>query len=57
MPKQQHTLVPPTMEVLEPKPTRVDTLGRYLLAIAALLAVVAVTGVLMGRVEVYGGLF
>ena len=57
MRKTPHALVPPTVEVLEPKPTRVDTLGRYLLAAAALVALAAVTGQLLGYVEVYGGLF
>ena len=52
MRKQPHALVPPTMEVLEPKPTRVDTFSRYLLAVFVLLA----TGNLVGLIDVYGGL-
>ena len=56
MRKPHHALVPPTMEVLEPKASRVDTLGRYLLAGAALLALAVVTGQLLGYIEVYGGL-
>ncbi len=55
MRKKEHSLVSPTVEVLEPKPTRVDTFSRYLLAVLALLALVLATGQLMGYVEVYGG--
>ena len=56
MPKPDHFLVPPTMEVLDPQPTRVDTFSRYLLAALALLALALATGSLMGYVSVYGGL-
>lgn len=55
MRKKEHSLVSPTVEVLEPKPTRVDTFSRYLLAVLALLALVLATDQLMGYVEVYGG--
>ena len=56
MRKQDHALVPRTMEVLEPKADRVDTASRYILAIAILIALAAVTGHLLGYVDVYGGL-
>lgn len=56
MPKPDHFLVPPMMEVLDPQPTRVDTFSRYLLAALALLALALATGSLMGYVSVYGGL-
>ena len=56
MRKQPHALVPPTMEVLEPKPTRVDTYSRYLLAVFVLLAIALATGNLGGLIDVYGGL-
>ena len=56
MPKPDHFLVPPTMEVLDHQPTRVDTFSRYLLAALALLALALTTGSLMGYVSVYGGL-
>ena len=56
MRKQPHALVPPTMEVLEPKPTRVDTFSHYLLAVFVLLAIALATGNLVGLIDVYGGL-
>lgn len=56
MRKQDHALVPRTMEVLEPKPTRVDTFSRYLLAALAMLALALATGSVLGLVDVYGGL-
>jgi|GEM_PF-3181925 hypothetical protein len=56
MPKKLNALVPCTLEVLEPKPTRVDTVSRYLLAAMALLALALATGAALGLVEVHGGL-
>lgn len=56
MRKQPHVLVPPTIEVLDPKPTRVDTFSRYLLAVFVLLAIALATGNLVGLIDVYGGL-
>lgn len=56
MRKTQHALVPRTLEVLDPKPSRVDTSSRYLLAMAILLAAALVLGCLLGLVDVYGGL-
>ena len=57
MRKQDHALVPRTLEVIDPAPTRVDTFSRYLLAAFALLALALVLGNVLGLVEVYGGLF
>lgn len=56
MRKQDHSLVPSTLEVLEPKPTRVDTFSRYLLALLVLLALALAAGNLVGLIDVYGGL-
>jgi hypothetical protein len=56
MPKKYHSLEPRTLYVLEPKADRVDTASRYILALAILLALAAVTGHLLGYVDVYGGL-
>lgn len=56
MRKSHHALVPRTLEVLEPKPSRVDTSSRYLLSMLMLLAAALVLGCLLGLVDVYGGL-
>jgi len=56
MPKKVNALVPRTLEVLESKPTRVDTFSRYLLAAMALLALALATGSVLGLVDVHGGL-
>ncbi|MEG0920298.1 MAG: hypothetical protein RSD57_14610 [Comamonas sp.] len=56
MRKKEHFLVSPTIDVLDPKPTQVDTLGRYLLALMILLTIGLVTGHLLGYFSVYGGL-
>lgn len=56
MRKRDHALVPRTIAVLEPKTDRVDTASRYILALAILVALAAVTGHLLGYVDVYGDL-
>ncbi len=56
MRKPEHFFAPGVIESHKQKPTRVDTFSRYLLAVAALLALAVATGQVLGYVEIYGGL-